>query len=600
MSNRYGCGDGLVRAPCKCVLFAWAAIALCAPTASAAPSWVVTERFPLSPDPAAGLLTAIAVDAQGDSLVAGIVGNGSFAGLDSGQVTNAGQGARFVARYDALTGARRFVALIGSPYATGWRLAMEGFAVDATGNAYVPAFAAPLDFPVTGGTYVAQGAAYVYRVNPLGQVTRFSGPLDVAVRSVRALAVDHVGNVYLTGSADAGLATSPGAPYGTTAVAAGCIAPYASKLSPTGQTVYVTYLGYAGTQGERCGTSFGPPFLPEGYAITVDGAGNAYVTGQAEPGVRATPGAVNVASSVPVTVLGGPGVASHVFVTKLNATGTAITYSARIGGSGHDRGTAVVVDAAGNAYVAGKTTGYTFPRPGTAWPQVAVVRECLLGNPEIGFLAKLSADGSTLMWAGLLPVAGDELDECTLNGYASPLALASDGAGNLFTLGRTVASNRLTTLSRNALQPDDGDAHFAQVDANGQLLYSTWLSRGTDSLAADRAGNLRLAGDTMVQQLSPAALPVTVSALVDPACSGASTTLEARIAGAGSNGSVDFQVDGSSMGWAGVQGGVGTLALSSLAVGVRRVTVTYHGPGMFDGLTSSTYFLAVNQPGACS
>jgi hypothetical protein len=95
-------------------------------------------------------------------------------------------------------------------------------------------------------------------------------------------------------------------------------------------------------------------------------------------------------------------------------------------------------------------------------------------------------------------------------------------------------------------------------------------------------------------------LPLALSARTDPACGGSATTLDARVAGAGSNGSVDFQVDGTGVGSAGVQGGVGTLVIPSLAVGVRRITTTYHGPGMFDGYASSTYLLAVNQPGACS
>jgi hypothetical protein len=95
-------------------------------------------------------------------------------------------------------------------------------------------------------------------------------------------------------------------------------------------------------------------------------------------------------------------------------------------------------------------------------------------------------------------------------------------------------------------------------------------------------------------------LPLALSARTDPACGGSATALDARVAGAGSNGSVDFQVDGTGVGSAGVQGGVGTLVIPSLAVGVRRITTTYHGPGMFDGYASSTYLLAVNQPGASS
>jgi hypothetical protein len=78
----------------------------------------------------------------------------------------------------------------------------------------------------------------------------------------------------------------------------------------------------------------------------VDGSGNAYVTGWTySTDYDVTPGAFQ-------TTKGG---GDDVFVTKLNATGTALVYSTYIGGSGDDRGYAIAVDGSGNAYV----TGYT-------------------------------------------------------------------------------------------------------------------------------------------------------------------------------------------------------------------------------------------------
>jgi hypothetical protein len=80
----------------------------------------------------------------------------------------------------------------------------------------------------------------------------------------------------------------------------------------------------------------------------VDGSGNAYVTGYTlSTDYDVTPGAFQ-------TTNGG---GWDVFVTKLNATGTALVYSTYIGGSGDDRGYAIAVDGSGNAYV----TGYTSP-----------------------------------------------------------------------------------------------------------------------------------------------------------------------------------------------------------------------------------------------
>ena len=49
------------------------------------------------------------------------------------------------------------------------------------------------------------------------------------------------------------------------------------------------------------------------------------------------------------------------FVTKINPSGTQLIYSTYLGGSLDDVGTAITIDAAGNAYVAGTTLSNNFP-----------------------------------------------------------------------------------------------------------------------------------------------------------------------------------------------------------------------------------------------
>ncbi|MEZ5046193.1 MAG: T9SS type A sorting domain-containing protein [Chitinophagaceae bacterium] len=50
-----------------------------------------------------------------------------------------------------------------------------------------------------------------------------------------------------------------------------------------------------------------------------------------------------------------------IFVTKYNASGTAIVYSTFLGGTALDQGFAIDVDASGNSYILGKTTSNDFP-----------------------------------------------------------------------------------------------------------------------------------------------------------------------------------------------------------------------------------------------
>jgi hypothetical protein len=148
----------------------------------------------------------------------------------------------------------------------------------------------------------------------------YSTHLGGAARDVgNSIAVDGEGNAYVTGST------------GSNYAAAGQDI-FVAKLNPVGNSlVYSTYLG---------GSTY-----DEGRGIAVDAAGNAYVTGMTQGGLSTTPGAYQATHG------GG----SDAFVTKLDATGTALIYSTYLGGSGDDVGTGISVDGSGHAFV----TGYT-------------------------------------------------------------------------------------------------------------------------------------------------------------------------------------------------------------------------------------------------
>ena len=107
--------------------------------------------------------------------------------------------------------------------------------------------------------------------------------------------------------------------------------PSSRKLNATGSAlVYSTYLG--GSDSDH------------GLGIAVDGAGSAYVTGETG------------SHRLPDDGWSSPDDArrrwSDAFVTKLNATGSALVYSTYLGGSrGGIGGLGIAVDGAGSAYV---------------------------------------------------------------------------------------------------------------------------------------------------------------------------------------------------------------------------------------------------------
>jgi len=121
-----------------------------------------------------------------------------------------------------------------------------------------------------------------------------------------------------------------------------------TKIDATGTALlYSTYLGGSG--------------FDAGNSIAVDAAGAAYVTGETDSAD------FTAGCTLPCTVLDGSlGSSSDAFVTKLNATGTALVYSTYLGGNSFDAGHGIAVDTAGAVYVTGDTGSTDFTASCTA------------------------------------------------------------------------------------------------------------------------------------------------------------------------------------------------------------------------------------------
>src|SRR5262249_39629468 len=133
--------------------------------------------------------------------------------------------------------------------------------------------------------------------------------------------------------------------------------------------------------------------------IAVDAAGNVYVTGSTQSSdFPTTAGAFDRTGAVPTFV--------DAFVAKLNPTGTALLYSAFLGGNQDlDWGRRIVVDASGNAYIVGQTKSGDFPTTGGAFSRTLAIPancpRCFADNYD-AFVAKLNPTGSALVYSTYL------------------------------------------------------------------------------------------------------------------------------------------------------------------------------------------------------
>lgn len=279
------------------------------------------------------------------------------------------------------------------------------------------------------------------------------------------IAIDQAGNAYVTGATDSStFPTTVGAFQTTSASNASDVADaFVTKFNATGsELIYSTYLGGTGDES--------------GKAIEVDQLGNAYISG------FTTSADFPVTAEALQSTLSG---SSDVFVTKLNATGTALIYSTYLGGSGGEFSGTLAVDQTGNAYVTSSTDSRDFPTTAGAFQRT-------YGGGSDVVIAKLSVSGSALVYSTYLGRSGDEFG----------FRIAVDRQGNAYVTGTTTASNFPTTVGAfQTVLSGIEDAFITKLNETGSnLVYSTYLGGNSEDrgngVAVDRQGNAYVAGGT--------------------------------------------------------------------------------------------------------
>ncbi len=169
-----------------------------------------------------------------------------------------------------------------------------------------------------------------------------------------------------------------------------------------------------------------------------------------------------------------------------------LAFSTFVGSIGDEFATGVAVAADGSVYIVGQTDSKTFP-------SVAALQPANAGGLD-AFVAKLSPDGSHIVWSTYFGGSGDD--------FATGVAVAPDGSA--FVTGQTMSLDFPTTP--NAFDDDNGrfptctgadciDSFVAKFSPDGQSLgYSTYLGGEHDdyanAIAVDADGHAFITGTT--------------------------------------------------------------------------------------------------------
>jgi hypothetical protein len=370
----------------------------------------------------------------------------------------------------------------------------RGIAVDASGNAYVIGDTSSSDFPTANAiqpTFTGfHHTAFVTKINASGSALVYSTYLGGSLPnsggflrdSPGGIAVDASGNAYVTG-----FTTSPDFPTTVNAIQPTSPICPGSTCDPNAAAGFVTKINASGS-ALVYSTYLGGSFADGGNSIAVDRHGNAYVTGFANSSDFPT---VNALQSTL-----GSGAQANAFVSKINASGSALVYSTYLGGGGPDNfdvGTGIAVDASGNAYVTGWTRSSSFPTANALQPT-------LKGLIQNAFVTKINANGSAFVYSTYL--GGRNISDDTPKDPGDQgNGIAVDSSGNAYVAGQTSSADFATANPLQSSLVGPTDAFLTKINASGSaLVYSTFLGGSgddrADSVAVDGVGNAYIAGTT--------------------------------------------------------------------------------------------------------
>ncbi|MEO1728473.1 MAG: hypothetical protein AAFR95_15740, partial [Bacteroidota bacterium] len=310
-----------------------------------------------------------------------------------------------------------------------------GVVLDASGRPIIVGETGSSDFPATSGAYdeTYNGGsrdAFVARLSVDGTALEWATYLGGSgYEDSRAVVLDIGDRLVLAGgTASSDFPATSGA-YDET-YNGGSRDAFVAQLSNDGTTLeWATYLG---------GSSWS-----NASEVRVDTAGRPVVVG--DTGSSDFP---TTSGAYDETYSGG---SRDAFVARLSADGTALEWATFLGGNQYDWGYGMALDQAGRPVVVGDTGSSDFPATSGAYDETYNGGSFSSGGDA--FVARLSADGTTLEWATFLG-GGDSEDA---------KAVVLDEDGHAVVAGATCSSNFPVTSGAYDQTYSDGDVFVARM-----------------------------------------------------------------------------------------------------------------------------------------
>jgi hypothetical protein len=328
----------------------------------------------------------------------------------------------------------------------------EGMAVstDAAGNVFIAGgFAAPM--LTFGSTTLINGGnnntdVFLAKYDANGNVLWAKGAGGTGNEIANAVCADVFGNVYVCGNY-----SGPTLVFGSTTL-----------NNASGEDIFIAKYDAVGNvlwAKSSVGTG-----TNEGYSVTTDANGNAFITGYFG-GPSITFGSVTLANAG----------SDDIFFVKYDPSGT-VQWAKRAGGTSFDIANSVGTDASGNIFITGRFFNtITF----------GVTSLTSSGGADV-FIAKYDTGGNVL-WAKKAGSTGNDMSFSVSSGVGGNAVITGAFYSPTLTFGSTVLSNSALC-----------NVFIAKYDASGSVLLAKSAAGSMTafgkSVSMDNSGNITAVG----------------------------------------------------------------------------------------------------------